>query len=195
MSFQVPATTQFFQSCQNSSFLIKITSMINLCSQALFALVLGTASVSKITLVSALKCGEWNTHACLGDTDKRYDSDYNPPITEQNELWVKQAGFWRATQTSDQVQSRFNPLNLTAANGIPYDDNECITYVNITFSGSRAYEQRYLLFPPADQTWCDENPFDPPLLNALDGGTCGVNGYATFSEEFKVSSYEKDGTL
>ena len=46
MSFQVPATTQFFQSCQNSSFLIKITSMINLCSQALFALVLGTASVS-----------------------------------------------------------------------------------------------------------------------------------------------------
>jgi len=162
---------------------------------SLNVLLVGSSSFSKMPIISALKCGQWNTHPCLGDTDKRYDPDYTNDITEQNELWGRMNGFYRVTQTSSQKTTRFNPIDLSETDGFPYDDNEAITYVNITTNGSRRYEHRFLFYPPIDQAWCDENPNEfPTQLNAL-SGLCGINGYATFAENFKVSSHEKDGSL
>lgn len=146
---------------------------------------------------AALECGTWLTHACLGDIDDRYNPDYTNNIIEQNDLWSKQDGFWMVTQTSTQVITHFNPFNLTATIGIPYDENEAVTFVNFTSSGSRRYEHRYVVYPPAPQDFCDL-PVPPGSLNVLppfSGAVCGVNGYASFVEGFKTSTYEKDGTL
>lgn len=143
----------------------------------------------------ALKCGQWNTHACLADTDIRYDPDYTNDMSEQNELWNRQAGFYVATQEAENRISHFNPSNLTeSAGGLPYDDSAIVSYVNVTIAGSRRVEHRYVIYPPAPQEFCDL-PVPPGSFNALGGGKCGVNGYASFSEIFYTSSHEKDGTM
>ena len=162
---------------------------------SLNAILLASSIFSQMPSSSALKCGQWNTHPCLGDTDKRYDPNYNNDIVEQNELWGKMDGFYRVNQTSSKEMARFNPIELNIYDGFPYDSNELITFVNITTKGSRRYEHRFLFYPPVDQAWCDENPNElPTQLNAL-SGLCGINGYATFAENFKVSSHEKDGSV
>eukprot|EP00978_Attheya_sp_CCMP212_P014244 scaffold36212_cov53-Attheya_sp.AAC.2 len=152
---------------------------------------------SALPLSQALKCGHWYSHACLGDTDKRYDPEYTNDIAEQNELWEKQSGFWRVTRESDQAMAPFDPVDLTGVVGLPYDDNKAINFVNITLSGSRRYVHNYVIWPPAPQSFCDEYELlgVPSFFLALGGGVCGVNGFASFVERYDVSSYEKDGSL
>lgn len=85
---------------------------------------------SQMTVSSALKCGQWNTHACLGDTDKRYDPDYTNDIKKQDELWEKMDGFYRVTQTSSSQPARFNPYDLSGTVSLPYDDNNYVCQYN-----------------------------------------------------------------
>jgi hypothetical protein len=100
--------------------------------------------------------------------------------------------------------AHFNPADLTGTVGLPYDDNAVVSYVNITTSGSRHYEHRYIIYPPAPQEFCDLPvppgatnvlPYIPPGVPVPGAPVCGVNGYATFVESFKTSSHEKDGSL
>ena len=145
----------------------------------------------------SLKCGQWNTQPCLGETDKRYDESSTNDIVEQSELWGHEEGFWMATQTSTQEMLPFNPMDLTGAVGVPYNESLAVAYVNITHSGSRRISHRYVMYPPAPQEFCDKYPAlpFPNPQNSLGGGTCGVHGYTYFTEAYKVSSYEKDGSL
>lgn len=51
------------------------------------------------------------------------------------------------------------------------------------------------MFSPAPQSFCDE-PLEPGYMNVLNGGTCGVNEYATYVDTYsRVSTYEKDGSI
>lgn len=86
---------------------------------SLNALLLASSIFSQVPSSSALKCGQWNTHPCLGDTDKRYDPNYTNDIVEQNELWGKMDGFYRVTQTSSMEVARFNPIELNIYDGFP----------------------------------------------------------------------------
>lgn len=151
--------------------------------------------------VQAVKCGQWHSTECLGDTDKRYDPDFANSIVEQEALWGKQAGYWKGVTRSydgNDVPTKpvmFDPTNLATGFGLPYKRDSSVAFANITFAGSRAYEQRYTIYAPANKTWCADNPSIGPSMNALNGGECGVNGYASWTESVRVSSYEKDGSL
>lgn len=153
------------------------------------------------TKVHAVKCGEWYSTDCLGDTDNRYDLDSTNDIVEQAPLWGEQAGYWRAVSSNFDSEGNptqpmlFNPTNLEDGYGLPYKRDVTISYVNITFAGSRAYEHRLTINDPAPQEWCNANPAIPPAMNALNGGVCGVNGYASWTDSIKTSSYEKDGSI
>jgi len=151
-------------------------------------------------LVESVPCGQWYSSSCLAESDKRYDASYTNNIREQNSLWADQEGFWMATiktyDSNDQPSQPlvFDPNNLASGIGLPYTRKIRTAYINITLSGSRYYDHRYRLNSHAPQDFCDK-PVTPPAMNALSGGKCGINGFASWTEKYATTSYEKDGSL
>ena len=149
------------------------------------------------SLVESAPCGRWYSSACLAESDKRYDASYTNNIRDQNPLWADQDGFWKATAKSydsnDQPNQpiAFDPANLATGFGLPYTRDISTSYVNITVSGSRYFEHRYLGLSPAPQTFCDTPLSSFSAQNVLSNGICGVNGYASWTEAYATSSYEK----
>jgi len=155
----------------------------------------------KNSLVESAPCGRWYSSACLAETDKRYDASYTNNIRDQDPLFADQAGFWKATSknydSNDQPSqpSAFDPANLATQVGFPYKRDAKTSYVNITVTGSRYYEHRYTVYGAAPQEFCATPLSSNSAQNVLSNGTCGVNGYAAWAEQYATSSYEKDGTL
>mmetsp|Transcript_17592 Transcript_17592/g.20035 ORF Transcript_17592/g.20035 Transcript_17592/m.20035 type:complete len:501 (+) Transcript_17592:38-1540(+) len=153
------------------------------------------ASSSVTPTVLALKCGQWNTHDCLGKTDKRYDPDSTNNLKELNSIWGLQEGLWVGRKTSDIPPSQIDISDLsTIVGGLPYAQQDAYVFLNVTIHGSRRTKVSNIVVKAADQTFCDK-PVEPPLANALGAGQCGVNGYSYWSDNYQVSSYEKDGSL
>jgi len=149
----------------------------------------------------AVQCGKWYSTKCLlADEDKRYDEDYPNDIVYQNNIWEDFSGYWILTERSydengdPQQPTPFNPRDISGSVGVPYTRSERKKFYNNTIVGSRLYEHSYSMFAPAPQSFCDE-PLEPGYMNSLNGGTCGVNGYATYVDTYRVSTYEKDGSI
>ena len=162
----------------------------------LFFIVATSTCFRTPVLVESVPCGRWYSSDCLAEEDKRYDDSYTNNIKEQDPLWADQEGFWMATakdyDSKDQPNQPmvFDPTNLAGAMGLPYTRDTSISYVNITLSRSRYYDHTYSVLSAAPQEFCDK-PVFPPKMNVLSNGTCGVNGYASWSENYATTSYEK----
>jgi hypothetical protein len=164
------------------------------------ALSLCLAACSFPVPVLAVQCGKWYSTACLAEEDKRYDEAYTNDLNKQEPLWTDLSGLWKADTTTFEADgspiqpSHFNPVNASTSFGLPYTRDQTQSYFNLTTTGSRQYQHNYNVLKPAPQAFCDL-PRGPGDRNVLAGGTCGVNGFATWSESTKVASYEKDGTV
>lgn len=133
----------------------------------------------------------------MADNDKRYDPKYPNDVAIQNPLWNDLAGLWVVQEKwfhgdgTPQVPTPFKPFT----SGFPYSRSEgFLSFVNATVSGSRYFEHKYSMNAPAPQAFCDE-PLESGQANVLGEGTCGVNGRATWRDQYAVASYEKDGSL
>lgn len=67
-------------------------------------------------------------------------------------------------------------------------------FYNESFNGSRYSANRYYVFGPAEEVFCNQT-VPPGLLNAVPPGECGINGFSVPANVFGVTSYEKDGTI
>ena len=126
-------------------------------------------------------CGSTLTKPCLGETDVRYDADYPTTILETDPRWQKLSGFFAVNVT------QFDPENASFSQPGPYipgvaptirnpfDQRTITAFYNHTFDGSRLIVNRYYFRAPAPMEFCMV-PFQPPLMNAPPGFTCGENG-------------------
>ena len=57
----------------------------------------------------------------------------------------------------------------------PFRQGNMIGFYNHTIAGSRLIINRYYFRAPAPELFCQIS-FEPPLLNAVPGSECGVNG-------------------
>lgn len=150
--------------------------------------------------VLSVQCGKFYSTTCLAEEDKRYDEAYTNDLNKQEPLWTNLSGLWKADTTSFEADgsptqpSHFNPVNASTSFGFPYTRDQIQSYFNLTTTGSRQYQHIYNVLKPAPLAFCDL-PRGPGDMNVLAGGTCGVNGFATWSENTRVASYEKDGTV
>jgi hypothetical protein len=118
---------------------------------------------------------------CLGETDVRYDADYPTTIMEADPRWEKLTGFFLVNITQfDAVNSRVTQpgpyipgVDATLWN--PFDQQPVIAFYNHTVDGSRLIINRYYFKAPAPMEFCMV-PFQPPMMNAPPGVTCGENG-------------------
>lgn len=150
------------------------------------------------SVAEAVKCGTPLTTECLADSDIRYDAGYTTDLKEQDPRWENFEGYWKAETFA--VDNDGNPLQPKHfdPNGmnqiLPYEWHKRVGFYNHTFSGSRFISDRYYINKPAPQDFCDK-PFDPPLLNVVGDGTCGVNGLLKTAGFYAVSSHENDGVM
>ena len=148
----------------------------------------------------AVSCGRWYSNPCLAESDARYDPSVSDNIIDQGAVWEHLQGFWKYEVNAygpgghPQHPSATNPNQPFLVGGFPYSYYPGIGFLNVTIVGTRMYQHRYLVFPPAPQGFCDET-LASGFVNVLGNGTCGETGYSYFSEVFGVSSYERDGTV
>jgi len=145
------------------------------------------------SLGSAVKCGQWYSSNCVCDSDVRYCEDgqngASDDILDQHPLWSHLQGFYKFT--AYDFAFGLYPSQGAAAQNFPY-----YGYLNHTIIGSRDYQHRYQISPPAnasDPAAC--TGFYGPFIAGIPDYTCGVTGLATFFEGFASSSYERDGSL
>jgi len=150
--------------------------------------------------VLSVQCGKWYSTACRAEEDKRYDEAYTNDLNKQEPLWTDLSGLWKVDTTSFEADgsplqpSFFNPVNASTSFGLPYTRDQTQSYINLTTTGSRQYQHNYYVLKPAPETFCSSIGGRGDM-NALNGGTCGLNGFASWAEEYRVASYEKDGTV
>lgn len=143
-------------------------------------------------LGSAAKCGTWYTSDCFCDTDVRYcDEGQNgasDDILDQHPLWKHMQGFYKF-EAYNFAFGLYLGSNFAQTN--PY-----IGYLNHTIVGSRDYQHRYDILPPAnasDPTKCGY--IYDPFVASLPDYVCGENGILYLFEGFAVSTNERDGSL
>jgi len=145
------------------------------------------------TLGFAADCGLWYTSPCVCDTDIRYcregQNGASNDILDQHPIWAHMQGFYK-------FEAYTFTMGLYLGLNTQVQDNPFYGYLNHTIIGSRDYQHRYDVYPPADAsdpTKCapPRGP-GPPYQPFF---TCGVNGIATIFEGFATSTYERDGSL
>lgn len=152
------------------------------------------------SITDAVSCGRWYSNPCLAENDARYDPNASDNIIDQGAVWDHLQGFWKYEVNAygpggqPQEPSATNPNQPFLVGGFPYSYFPAVGFLNVTIVGTRLYQHRYLVFPPAPQEFCDET-LASGFVNVLGKGTCGETGYSYFSELFGVSSYERDGTV
>jgi hypothetical protein len=151
------------------------------------------------TNVMAVECGRWYSSECLAEEDIGYDDGASSTITDQAAVWGKLHGLYRSTVTGfgpsgDKIQEAFYGFVNPDSTSIPYPtaNPPYEQFINLTFAGSRHYQHRYSIFPPASADFCTQT-VPAGLLNVFPPGTCGVNGFSIASEAYATSFYEKDG--
>mmetsp|Transcript_25103 Transcript_25103/g.41664 ORF Transcript_25103/g.41664 Transcript_25103/m.41664 type:complete len:549 (-) Transcript_25103:969-2615(-) len=149
----------------------------------------------------AISCGQWYSNPCLAEDDARYDPSGSDSIIDQAPVaWGNFEGFWRyevkayGPDGQPQEPTITNPNQPFLVGGFPYPYFPAFGFLNVTISGSRMYQHRYLIHPPASADFCDQAVI-PGFVNVLDNGDCGKTGYSYFSEIFATSSFERDGTV
>ena len=125
-------------------------------------------------------CGSTLMKPCLSETDVRYDADYPATIVETDPRWEKLSGFFFANITPFDVENaRLRPAGPYIPGVFPTRrdpfDQRSIAFYNHTVDGSRLIINRYYFRAPAPMEFCMV-PFEPPLMNAPPGYTCGENG-------------------
>ena len=156
--------------------------------------------VLELKSIDAVDCGRWYSNPCLGDDDVRYDPHASDNIVDQGPVWRNLSGYWKYKVYAfdptgrPQEPSASNPNQPFFVGGFPYSYSPAYGFLNMTIVGSRIYQHRYLIFQPADTSFCNEE-LSPGFVNVLGNGTCGVTGYSLFSELFGTSTYERDGTV
>ena len=122
---------------------------------------------------------------CLSETDVRYDANYPTTILETDPRWEKLTGFFLVNVTN------FDAANSRIAQPSPYIpgvlptmhnpfDQQTVAFYNHTVDGSRLIVNRYYFRKPAPMEFCMV-PFEPPLMNAPPGYTCGENGESFYA--------------
>jgi hypothetical protein len=154
-----------------------------------------------LSSVGAISCGEWYSNPCLAKYDVRYDPSGSDSIVDQAPaVWGSFEGFWtyevKAYNTDGEPQEPTinNPNQPFLIGGFPYPYFPAQGFLNVTIVGSRMYQHRYLIHPPAPANFCGQAVI-PGFVNVLGNGTCGATGYSYFSEMFGTSSFERDGTV
>lgn len=138
------------------------------------------------------------THS-LADSDVRYDKDTSNALVDQAVVWARASGYYRRTgRAFGPTGQPFSPVPFDPARGLglgprPYSQNPAYGFFNITNDGSRRYEHRITINPPASLDFCSQE-VPEGFLNVLPGGTCGETGFAAFIEVYSTSTYEKDGS-
>ncbi len=126
-------------------------------------------------------CGSTLMKPCLSETDVRYDTDYPTTIVETDPRWEKLAGFFYANLTAFDTANAQVRQTAPYISGVeptlnsPFNQRPTIGFYNHTFDGSRLIVNRYYFKAPAPTEFCLV-PFEPPLMNAPPGYTCGENG-------------------
>jgi hypothetical protein len=140
--------------------------------------------------VGAVRCGEWFSNDCRGETDVRYDKSYTNDIKEQADLWPELEGYWINTG----LVNLDNEGNIRGPSVFYLPYTFALGFYNETFDGSRYVSSRYYVYEAADDEFCQQ-PVPPGFTNTIGEGVCGVNGWSNHAEIFGTSSYEKDGTI
>ena len=147
------------------------------------------------TIVSAAKCGLWYTSPCVCDSDIRFcDEGQNgasDDILDQHPLWGHIQGFYK-------FEAYLFIMGLYLGSNPHAQDAPFYGYLNHTIIGSRDYQHRYDIYPPADASdprMCTPITDNSPLKPFEPFFTCGVDGLATTFEGFATSSHERDGSL
>ena len=159
-----------------------------------------TILLLEAAVTDAVSCGRWYSNPCLAENDARYDPNASDNIVDHGAVWEHLQGFWKYEVNAygpggqPQEPSAANPNQPFLVGGFPYSYFPSVGFLNVTILGSRMYQHRYLVFPPAPQEFCDAT-LASGFVNVLGKGTCGETGYSYFSELFGVSSYERDGTV
>ena len=129
--------------------------------------------------ISALKCGiKGVTKACIGDTDKRYDSDVSYDLKEGSMFWKSYEGLYEIDEyiyAADGVQvteSSLDDLPLPEGAG-SFTQFPRKIYRNVTVDGTRIYIHNYI----------------------LQGNTAvGAPGLVIKEDSYYTATFEKDGT-
>mmetsp|Transcript_9203 Transcript_9203/g.22482 ORF Transcript_9203/g.22482 Transcript_9203/m.22482 type:complete len:520 (+) Transcript_9203:47-1606(+) len=150
------------------------------------------------SVVEAVKCGTPLTTECLSDSDVRFDADYTKDLKGQDPRWINFEGYWKIELVAvDMEGNEVPPNNKYNPNGsghLPYPYGRFMGFYNHTFLGSRFIASRYYIHKPSPQDFCDQ-PIEPPYMNVVGDGTCGVNGHAHSSGFYATSSHENDGHM
>lgn len=150
------------------------------------------------SVVEAVRCGTPLTTACMSDSDVRFDADYTKDLKEQDSRWANFEGYWKVELTQVDMEGNFILPGHHDPNGMstmkPYQMTPNLAFYNHTFLGSRFITNRYYIYKPAPQDFCDQ-PFEPPYVNVMGDGKCGVNGMARAAGFYATSSYDNDGSM
>lgn len=145
------------------------------------------------------------------ETDVRYDPDSSDNLKYQNPIWASYAGSFSASNftyiadTNDKGGIFRQPelYNLTSGSGWPYQRDVFIGYRMTTIDGSRFRSAGILVYPPAPAEFCSQE-VPAGMANVIGNdknnpqntsGICGLNGNVVISENFGVSSYERNGEM
>jgi hypothetical protein len=151
--------------------------------------------------VESKPCGNWYSSPCATNLDQRYDSKVSNSLSTQSAIWANLEGLWRYEVHAYDPNGE--PLQPTLLNlyqpifvgGFPYSYYPAVGFLNLTIVGSRMYQHRYLIFPPAQKEFCRGQDIPKGMVNVLGSGSCGDTGFSYSMELFGTSSYEKDGTV
>lgn len=167
-------------------------------SRMLMMLLLVLGSSFMLPQVHAVDCGKWYSNPCLAAEDIRYDPDASDSLKDQALVWNKLEGFYSGTFFNYDEE------------GLPILDYEFYDpavdflpdrayakpaqlFANWTFDGSRLIQHWIYILPPASEEFCNLT-VPEGKLNVAPGGTCGKTGFASYTDVFGTSSYERDGS-
>jgi hypothetical protein len=116
-------------------------------------------------------------------------------IVEQNPTWNQFEGLWKITiknYEGDGTPALPTPYNAAIDQGVPYTRDDVVGFYNHSLIGSRMSINRYYVFNPAPEAFCNQT-FEPPFLNVAGPGVCGVNGYAFTAGQYGTSTHDNNG--
>ncbi len=153
-------------------------------------------------LAGSSKCGTALYQPCIGDGDKRYDSDVSANLADIHPIFAKYGGFWQCIFKDFDGDTKPKPTKYVPANdearakhkNRPYNLTDVPAFINVTLDNTRLYLHELRVYSPAPADFCPGTPDDKHtnVMDADAGGVCGVTGWAEGGDIVRTSTHNKD---